>query len=520
MEEDATLHQNIAFNYLLSLCPILSPLVQSYVVLSSQKANTKRAVVSTRTNHYSSDTASTEVLQRHLTLSPSTQLSVGETLNFRLGLCALVSIYLLPPRYCFVCHGNKIMLSAKLSPSKGSGTKEDVESGSTSWKKRFGLGKKDKTKSNSSSPPQESTSPALHPTDAAEAKVTIPSTIDPPQLPKLTDIPPITTSPPSATVGNASSQPQPPTSPVRSIGSNSSPPLLPRPNTADRGSATHRLSTSNSQIFERNVQEQTNSSLPPPKSPSIPAHIQTENHIPAVLEASSIAITDEKCGVDEVEIIMHSMHQPAVSVVAPPHSTASSSPTYETHHHRRRSPSPAGGNAVDELATAGHSGDGCSPYGNTGPGAAAAADKRRLSFISFADVVQAEQAEHAEHMEISNASLSSVHSPSPLGGSPQLSPADREMGISTINETLQHRSPSPIRLGSSPSGNSASGSVQRTLSGKSGASSPSRSNTSDLGMDRGEFTIETMRQALRKTGSGDLSGSTGRNPASPPPFGR
>lgn len=415
------------------------------------------------------------------------------------------------------------MLSAKLSPSKGSGAKEDAESGSTSWKKRFGLGKKDKTKSDSSSPPQESTSPALHPTDAVEApaataKATTPSTNDPPQLPILTDIPPITTSPPSATVRNASSQLQPPTSPVRSIGSNSSPPLLPRPNTAGHSSATHpRLSTSNSQIFERNVQEQANSSLPPPKSPAIPAHIQTENHIPAVLEASSIAITDEKCGVDEVEIVMHSMHQPAVSVVAPPHSTASSSPTYDTHQHRRQSPSPAGDNAVDELASAGHSGDGCSPYGSISSGAAAAADKRRLSFISFADVVQAE---YAEHMEMPNSSLSSVNNPSPLGGSPQLSPADRETGISTINETLGHRSPSPIRLGSSPSGNSASGSVQRTLSAKSSASSPSRSNTSDLGMDRGELTIETMRQALRKTGSGDLSGSTGRNPASPPSFGK
>jgi len=218
---------------------------------------------------------------------------------------------------------------------------------------------------------------------------------------------------------------------------------------------------------------------------------------------------------------MHSMHQPAVSVVAPPHSTASSSPTYETHQHRRRSPSPAGDNAVNELASAGHSGDGCSPYGSSiSSGAAAAADKRRLSFISFADVVQAEYAEHAEHREMPNASLGSVNNPSPLGGSPQLSPADREMGISTINEALGHRSPSPIRLGSSPSGNSASGSVQRTLSAKSGASSPSRSNTGDLGMDRGELTIETMRQALRKTGSGDLSGSTGRNPASPPAFGK
>ncbi|PWW72424.1 hypothetical protein C7212DRAFT_360483 [Tuber magnatum] len=415
------------------------------------------------------------------------------------------------------------MLSAKLSPSKGSGAKEDVESGSTSWKKRFGLGKRDKTKSNSSSPPQESTSPAFHPTDAprtpaATAHATTPLTTDPPQLPKLTEIPPITTSPPSATFGNASSQTQSPTSPIRSSGSGSSPPLVSRPNTAGYGSAVHpRLSTSSSQIFERDVQEQTNSSLPPPTSPATPAHIQTENHIPAVLEASSIAITDEKCGVDEVEIIMHSMHQPAVSVVAPPHSTTASSPTHDTHQHRRRSPSPAGDNGVDEAAFPGHSGDEYSLYGSVSTGAAAAADKRRLSFISFADVVQAEQ---AEHMEMPNSSLSSINNLSPLGGSPQLSPADRETGISTINETLRHRSPSPIRLGSSPPGNSASGSVQRTFSRTSGASSPSRPNTSDLGMDRGELTIETMRQALRKTGSGDLSGSTGRNPASPPPLGR
>ncbi|CAZ86518.1 unnamed protein product [Tuber melanosporum] len=418
------------------------------------------------------------------------------------------------------------MLSAKQSPSKESGTGEDVESSSTSWKRRFGLGKRDKTKSNSGSPPQESTSPTLHPTDAPEAppstaKATTPLATDPPQLPKLTDIPPITTSPPSATVRNAGSQTQSPTPPIQSLGSSSSPHLVSRPNTASHSSATHpRLSTSSSQIFERNVQEQTNSSLPPPTSPAIPAHIQTENHIPAVLEASSIAITDEKCGVDEVEIIMHSMHQPAVSVVAPPHSTTASSPTYDTHQHRRRSPSPAGDNAVDEPASAGHSGDECSPNGSMGSGAATAVDKRRLSFISFADVVQAEQAEHAEHMEFPNSSLSSINNLSPLGGSPQLSPADGETGIPTINEALRHRSPSPIRLGSSPSGNSASGSVQRPLSGRSGASSPSRPSTSDFGMDRGELTIETMRQALRKTGSGDLSGSTGRNPASPPPFGR
>jgi hypothetical protein len=66
-------------------------------------------------------------------------------------------------------------------------------------------------------------------------------------------------------------------------------------------------SPASSQIFERNVQE-------PEPSPAIPAHIKTEDHIPAALDASSLAITDDHLNPDEVEIVMHVAHQPAAAV--------------------------------------------------------------------------------------------------------------------------------------------------------------------------------------------------------------
>lgn len=350
----------------------------------------------------------------------------------------------------------------------------------------FGLGKKkkktDKVKSSPSSPPKEVTSPTLEPEPESEEEeleplTTIPISATAPQLPLFASMSPINTSPTNAFAEFISPQINSPISPIRSSGSNSSPPLASCPDTS--GVATPRLSTSSSQIFERNVQEQLSGTNPPPPNPhATPAHIQTENHIPAVLEASSIAITDSKCDVDEVEIVMHSMHQPAVSVVAP-HGVSTPSSIYDTH-----SRSQSSDHILDEST--GNSGDDHST---------AAADKRRLSFISFADVVQAELAEHD----------SSINH-SPPGGSPNLVPTDRDPGLSTINETLQ-RSPSPIRLGSSPPRYCA-GNVQRSPSGRSaGMVLPPKLSLGDsLGMERGELTIETMRQALRKTGSGDLSG--------------
>lgn len=74
-----------------------------------------------------------------------------------------------------------------------------------------------------------------------------------------------------------------------------------------RSSSPGLHSPASSQIFERNVQE-------PEPSPAIPAHIKTEDHIPAALDASSLAITDDHLNPDEVEIVMHAAHQPAAAV--------------------------------------------------------------------------------------------------------------------------------------------------------------------------------------------------------------
>ncbi|CAI4212234.1 unnamed protein product [Parascedosporium putredinis] len=66
--------------------------------------------------------------------------------------------------------------------------------------------------------------------------------------------------------------------------------ILDLPSSPTRGlSSSPRLSSpAGSQIFERDVQD----SVILPTSPAIPSHIQTENHIPPVLNASSEAITD------------------------------------------------------------------------------------------------------------------------------------------------------------------------------------------------------------------------------------
>ena len=238
-----------------------------------------------------------------------------------------------------------------------------------------------------------------------------------------------------------------PSSPSRNL--NSSSPGIPSP--------------ASSQIFERSVQED---GLTSTASPAIPAHITTENHIPAVLDASSEAITDDHLNPDNVEIVMHTAHQPAaVTVTGAGVSEA------------------AGTSWQDDLITHPDKDDAASNYGALDSNAV-----RRLSFISFADVV------HAEHVDPSGsvapnissplASASHNRSPSPvrspissqgLGGSPLMSGSDSSRG---------HES-SPNRLGRGPG------------SPFSGHSPPTS----------GELTIETMRQALRKTGSGDLSGA-------------
>ncbi|ORY08331.1 hypothetical protein BCR34DRAFT_488852 [Clohesyomyces aquaticus] len=222
-------------------------------------------------------------------------------------------------------------------------------------------------------------------------------------------------------------------------------------------------SPADSQIFERNVQESVGGEL----SPAIPAHIQTEDHIPPVLEASSLAITDDHLNPDEVEIVMHSAHQPASAAVAGSMTDSLYSPSQS------------------EFAGPGHADyeDSASNYGSLDT-----TDPRRLSFISFADVVQ------AEHVE-----------------------SNRDaMQFMSLSSTA-NRSPSPVRSPASSHGFSASPPTSGATSEKGadfmsakGARAPGSPTTTHgthsppLG---GELQIETMRQALRKTGSGDLSGA-------------
>ncbi|MCJ1254036.1 hypothetical protein MMC24_001850 [Lignoscripta atroalba] len=237
-------------------------------------------------------------------------------------------------------------------------------------------------------------------------------------------------------------------------------------------SPSPRLSSpASSQIFERNVQED---GLYTSASPAIPAHITTENHIPPVLDASSVAITDDHLNPDNVEIVMHSAHQPAAVTVTGAGSSEA-----------------AGTSWPDDLVAHPDNDDAASNYG-----ALDSNDVRRLSFISFADVVHAEHAEHAEHSN----NRDSVH----LSGIPNMAPLPPG-----------NRSPSPVRAPTNPYGMGGSPSMSASPSFRGLETSPNRGGRAP-GSPRavghspptgGELTIETMRQALRKTGSGDLSGA-------------
>ncbi|KAI9779902.1 MAG: hypothetical protein M1835_004606 [Candelina submexicana] len=240
------------------------------------------------------------------------------------------------------------------------------------------------------------------------------------------------------------------------------------PNYNNQFSSPRVPSPASSQIFERNVQD---SALPTTTSPAIPLHIQTENHIPPVLEASSLAITDNHLDPDNVEIVMHSAHQPAAL-------TVTGSSIGEA----------AGTSWQDDLVPHPDNDDAASNYG-----ALDANDVRRLSFISFADVVQSEHTEHTTARD-------SMHLSGILSASAQ--------------SVIRNRSPSPARspesshgLGISPP---ASGSA--SLEGLDSPfrlweKNPANTGPAHSAPTGNELTIETMRQALRKTGSGDLSGA-------------
>ena len=230
-------------------------------------------------------------------------------------------------------------------------------------------------------------------------------------------------------------------------------------------SSSPRLgSPASSQIFERNVQED---GLLTSASPAIPAHISTENHIPPVLDASSVAITDGHLNPDNVEIVMHAAHQPAAVTVTGSGVSEATGTSWQ-----------------DDLVAHPDTEDAASNYG-----ALDANDVHRLSFISFADVVHAEHVDHSSNRD----SHSNLPSTVPLGSSV--------------------RSPSPLRSPISPQTTGGSPPMSASTSFRGLETSPNR-GARVLGSPRianspstaGELTIETMRQALRKTGSGDLSG--------------
>lgn len=223
-------------------------------------------------------------------------------------------------------------------------------------------------------------------------------------------------------------------------------------------------SPASSMIFERNVQEDV---VLPETSPHLPSHVIMENHIAPALDASAAAITNEKLDPDTVEIVTHATHQPAavtITGVGAEHSLASS--VTEDFP-------PALRQETDEASN----------YGSLDQ-----TDVRRLSFISFADVVHGEQ-------ELVEGRRDSAH-------------------LSGHHGLVAPRSPSPIRSPTSSAafGTSPPTSVTASVKGfetsphraPRGTGSPLPGQSSPLAISS-EINVETMRQALRKTGSGDLS---------------
>jgi len=230
-------------------------------------------------------------------------------------------------------------------------------------------------------------------------------------------------------------------------------------------------SEGSSQIFERNVQDPVHR----PASPSgaIPSHIQTEDHIPPVLEASTLAITSNRVSPDSVQIVTQRAHQPAAATLSShPTATSLGSPSPETVS-AQNSPQIRASSPIAPPVTN-------SPY-LTDTEHTDDVDKRRLSFISFADVVQAEHAE---------SSITAPTESPDLVPTTQVSPPTQI--IASIEGTLRGRSPSPARqqVGSQDMGRSLS-------------SNSSVKGVVNAGREEG-LVVETLGQALRRTQSGEF----------------
>lgn len=276
-----------------------------------------------------------------------------------------------------------------------------------------------------------------------------------------------------------------------------------------RSSSPRMQSPASSEIFERNVQEPVPiSTLQNELSPAhIPNHVLTEDHIPAALEASAEAITSSNLNADEVEIVTATSHQPAAvsleSSIVGDMSSSHGHPLPSHIHQVSEGSEPASLNTASSgflpLSTNPED-DSAGSYGALDPN-----DVRRLSFISFADVV------HSEH----------VH-PTTTG---DIAGSRDSLHLGSRSATVQDRTTSPLRSPQSPSSTYSGGVVTPPLTlGPSNSTpltdqSPARSipigsPSGPHSGSHGDLTIETMRQALRKTASGDLSGvrSSGLSP--------
>lgn len=282
-----------------------------------------------------------------------------------------------------------------------------------------------------------------------------------------------------------------------------------------RSSSPRLHSPASSEIFERNVQEPIPiSTLGNELTPAhIPTHVMTEDSIPPALEASAQAITSENLNPDEVEIVMSASHQPAAATVlegSASHAdlTQLNSPIAPpTLQHQKSEDSEQTSSLYASGLVTGVEDDAASNYGQLDPN-----DVRRLSFISFKDIVQ------SEHNQQLAASFGDV------GSRDSMHMANLPPNILQLQDG-NRRAASPLRSPRSPASThsqSLSGGLATPPPGvniDSAATHGEQSPVRSIGLgsppsQHGELTIETMRQALRKTASGDLSNvrSAGMSP--------
>lgn len=339
------------------------------------------------------------------------------------------------------------------------------------------------------------------------------TTTCPPSVPTTNIEPPsATTSTPSKTIPRSTSPgPQPhmtPPSTSTYFPTTSSPPAHPHsisaaasPSRYARSSSPRLASPAASLIFERNVQE---APLPDDLQAAIPHHIHTEDYIPPTLEASTNVITDARIKPDEVEIVMHSAHQPASSHVGhteagPGMGSSALSPLSLGNSH---GDAPAPG-LSPASAKASESTTSVDELGSNHYGSIDSSDVRRLSFISFADVVQGEHA----------------HDNGSLPPKDPFLPLTANQSPSPVRSAASSRDPADFGLSPPTSGTPSMKGVELGSTGKQQQSfgsfpgSPGSLATQSPNASGSELHVETMSQALRKTRSGDLTAPA--NPASP-----